>query len=113
MLSFFEFLCNNLYYIVAFSAMGSIMAIFNSLGESWNTKLFSLIFCVGLYGFGLGTLVSHTDYLDYKRHWLTCEKYEAKKAGYIFANDKCWKPVKSYVKVDEQVKTKEELLNAK
>lgn len=111
MLGFFEFLGQNLVYVIVFSILGVIMGLCYSLGDSWGSKLKQVAFSVLFYGLFIGPLVARTDYVDYKRHYLTCDKYEAKQAGYIFHDKRCYKPVNSteYIKVNDTLKTKKEL----
>lgn len=111
MLGFFEFLGQNLINVVMFSIIGVFMGLITSLGDSWGDKFKHIGFAVVLYGFILGPLITRTDYVDYKRHYLTCDKYEAKQAGYIFHDKRCYKPVNGtqYIKVNDTLKTKKEL----
>lgn len=113
MLGFFEFLFQNLVYIVLFFIVGIIMGLVCSLGDGWSEKFKHIGVAVLIYGFILGPLVARSDYSDYKRHYITCEKYEAKQAGYIFHDDRCYKPVNGtqYIKVNDTLKTKKELQN--
>lgn len=113
MLGFFEFMFQNLFYIVLFFIVGIIMGLVISLGDGWSEKFKHIGVAALIYGFILGPLVARSDYSDYKRHYITCEKYEAKQAGYIFHDDRCYKPVNGtqYIKVNDTLKTKKELQN--
>lgn len=111
MLGFFEFLSDNLTTVVMFCIVGVFMGLVSSLGDSWGEKFKHIGFAVVLYGFLLSPLIIRADYGDYKRHYLTCDKYEAKQAGYIFHDNRCYKPVNAtqYIKVNDTLKTKKEL----
>lgn len=111
MIGFFDFLVNNPIPFVSFTIMGSIFGLFHGLGESWKYKIGATLVGAALWGVTLGTLNTWVDYDTYKRHYVTCDKYEAKQAGYIFSENRCWKPVQSYIKVSDTSKTKQDLLN--
>lgn len=115
MIGFFEFMANNAVAILIFVIVGAFIGFAQGLGESWKPKLAGVGVSVILWGFVLAPLILRMDYSDYKRHYATCEKYEAKQAGYIFSDERCYKPIAKdvYVKVNETTKTKQELLDAK
>lgn len=115
MIGFFEFLMQNAEFILVFVIAGALFGFVQGLGESWKYKLAGVGVGVIFWGFILSPLVIRMDYSDYKRHYATCEKYEAKQAGYIFSDNRCYKPIAKdvYVKVNETTKTKQELLDAK
>ncbi|QEG12115.1 hypothetical protein OMEGA_47 [Klebsiella phage vB_KaeM_KaOmega] len=115
MIGFFEFLIQNAEFILVFVIAGALFGFVQGLGESWKYKLAGVGVGVIFWGFLLSPLIIRMDYSDYKRHYATCEKYEAKQAGYIFSDDRCYKPIAKdvYVKVNETTKTKQELLDAK
>lgn len=115
MIGFFEFMANNAVVILIFVIGGVGIGFVQGLGESWKPKLAGVGVSVILWGFVLAPLFLRMDYSDYKRHYATCEKYEAKQAGYIFSDERCYKPIAKdvYVKVNETTKTKQELLDAK
>uniref|UniRef100_UPI003D4C1F5D hypothetical protein n=1 Tax=Escherichia coli TaxID=562 RepID=UPI003D4C1F5D len=115
MIGFFEFLIQNAEFILVFVIAGALFGFVQGLGESWKYKLAGVGVGVIFWGFLLSPLIIRMEYSDYKRHYATCEKYEAKQAGYIFSDDRCYKPIAKdvYVKVNETTKTKQELLDAK
>lgn len=115
MMGFFEFLVKNADMILVLVFVGALFGVVTGLGESWAHKLVGVGIGVIVWGFILAPLVIRVDYGDYKRHYATCEKYEAKQAGYIFSDERCYKPIAKdvYVKVNETTKTKQELLNVK
>lgn len=115
MIGFFEFMANNAVVILIFVIGGAFFGFAQGLGESWKHKLAGVGVGVIFWGFMLAPLILRLDYGDYKRHYATCEKYEAKQAGYILSDFRCYKPIAKdvYVKVNEITKTKQELLDAK
>lgn len=115
MISFFEFLVKNADIILMFVVVGLLFGLVQGLGESWKYKLAGAGLGVIFWGFIMTPLILRMDYSDYKRHYATCQKYEAKHAGYIFSDTRCYKPVGKdvYVRVNEKTKTKQELLDAK
>lgn len=115
MIGFFEFLIKNADMILIFVIAGALFGLVQGLGESWKHKLAGVGVGVIFWGFILSPLIIRMDYSDYKRHYVTCEKYEAKQAGYIMSDERCYKPIAKdvYVKVNETTKTKQELLDAK
>ncbi|UTC25238.1 hypothetical protein P7_048 [Pectobacterium phage vB_PcaM_P7_Pc] len=115
MIGFFEFLMQYAEVILVFVVAGALFGFVQGLGESWKYKLAGVGAGVIFWGFILSPLVIRMGYGDYKRHYATCEKYEAKQAGYIFSDNYCYKPIAKdvYVKVNETTKTKQELLDAK
>lgn len=115
MMGFFEFLVKNADMILVLVLVGALFGVVSGLGESWGRKLIGVGIGVIVWGFILSPLLILADYGDYKRHYATCEKYEAKQAGYIFSDERCYKPIAKdvYVKVNENTKTKQELLNVK
>lgn len=115
MIGFFEFMENNAVFILAFVIAGFLLGLAQSLGDPWKDKLCYAGFAVVIWGFVLAPILLRLDYGDYKRHYATCEKYEAKQAGYIMSDERCYKPIAEgvYVKVNQVTKTKQELLNAK
>ena len=115
MMGFFEFMANNAVVILVFVIGGAFFGLMQGLGESWKHKLAGVGVGVIFWGFMLAPFVLRLDYSDYKRHYATCQKYEAKQAGYIMSGERCYKPVNKdmYIKVNESTKTKQELLNDK
>lgn len=115
MMGYFEFLANNSVTVLVFVVAGILFGFTQGLGDSWKDKMAYAGIGVVFWGLILAPLIIRMDYSDYKRHYTTCEKYEAKQAGYIMSDERCYKPVGKnvYVKVDEKTKTKQELLNAK
>lgn len=112
MLGFFEYLSQNLQGVILFVVVGIVYGFLVGLGESWSDKFKYVGIGVLMWGIVAGLGVSRIDYSDYKRHYATCTKYEAKQAGYIFNNHRCYKPItsKQYIVVNEHsLKTKEEL----
>lgn len=95
---------------------GAIMGLLTSVGECDNFKeragwvAISVLFWA-VISFPATTWV---EYDKYKNHYTTCEKPVAKRAGYIFGEKRCWKPVSGYVTVNSSdFKTKGEIVNAK
>lgn len=115
MIGFFEFMVNNAIVILFFVVGGALFGLISSIGESWKDKMVGVGVGVVFWGFILAPCILRMDYSDYKRHYATCEKYEAKQAGYIFSDERCYKPIAKdvYVKVNQDTKTKQELLNVK
>lgn len=112
-MGFFEFLFKNADVILVFVIGGVFMGLVQGLGESWKHKLAGVGVGVIFWGLTLAPLLVRMGYSDYKRHYATCQKYEAKQAGYIMSGERCYKPVNKdmYIKVNESTKTKQELLN--
>lgn len=115
MIGFFEFMANNAVVILFFVVGGFLFGLLQGLGEPWKDKMVGAGVGVIIWGFILAPFILRLDYGDYKRHYATCEKYEAKQAGYIMSDERCYKPIAKdvYVKVNDTTKTKQELLNAK
>lgn len=113
MIGFFEYLMNNTGVILGFLIGGGLYGMAMSLGREWKEKFQMASIAAVFFGFVLSPVVIKVNQMDNNRHYATCSKYEAKQAGYIFAEERCWKPVKSYIKVNGTTKTKQELLNAK
>lgn len=113
MLGFFEFLFQSWGYLVGGLIAGIVMGLIYGHGESRADKLKNIALAVAFYGLLAGPLMARVEYGDYKRHYITCEKYEAKQAGYIFHDNRCYKPVNGtqYIKVNDTLKTKKELQN--
>lgn len=115
MMGFFEFLANNSIVIVLFLVGGMIVGLLHGVGEPWKEKMAGAAVGAVIWGLILAPLLVRMDYSDYKRHYATCQKYEAKQAGYIMSGERCYKPVNknTYIKVNTDTKTKQELLNDK
>lgn len=113
MLGFFEFLFQNQGYLVAGLIVGVVMGLIYGSGEPMVDKLKNIGLAVAFYGLLAAPLLARMDYNDYKRHYITCAKYEAKQAGYMFHDNRCYKPVNGtqYIKVNDTLKTKKELQN--
>lgn len=115
MMTFWQHLLDNPATLFFCAAFGLIFGFFTSLFEGYTLKerLGHIVVSIFMWLVITFPLISWTDYSDYKRHYTTCEKPVAKRAGYIFSEERCWKPVTSYVKVNETTKSKQELLDAK
>lgn len=115
MMTFWQYLGDNPMTLVIMVVFGALFGLFTSFDEGYNLKerLGHIFMVILLWVFISYPAVSWSDYHDYKKHYVTCEKPIAKRAGYIFAENRCWKPVASYVKVNETTKSKKELLNDK
>lgn len=113
MMTFWQYLCDNPMTLVIMAVFGLLFGIFTSCFEGYNLKerLGHIFVSILFWVFITYPIISWMDYTDYKKHYATCEKTSAKRAGYIFAENRCWKPVTSYVRVNETTKSKQELLN--
>lgn len=112
-MGFFDFLIHNPVIILVSICAGAIYGLIMGIGKDIKDKMAWVGISVLVWGLVFGSLSTFADYNDYKNHYTTCEKPVAKRAGYIFADNRCWKPTNSYVKVNQTTKTKQELLNAK
>lgn len=115
MMTFWQYLCYNPAILISCVIFGAVFGFITSFFEGYNFKermghigISILIWLVIMF-----PMVSWADYHDYKKHYQTCEKPVAKRAGYIFSENRCWKPTNTYVKVNETTKTKQELLDVK
>lgn len=113
MMTLWQYLCDNPMTLVIVTALGGIIGLFTSFNEGYNWKerlgyifAMTLVWVLIVY-----PASSWADYSTYKKHYVTCEKLVAQRGGYIFAENRCWKPVTSYVRVNETTKSKQELLN--
>jgi|AGFT01.1.fsa_nt_gi hypothetical protein len=113
MMTFWQYLCDNPATLIIMVVFGGVFGVFTSCfeGYNWKERLGHICVVILMWVFITYPAVSWMDYTDYKKHYVTCEKPVAKRAGYIFAENRCWKPVTSYVKVNETTKSKQELLN--
>lgn len=113
MIGYFAYLLDHTGLILAFLIAGFLYGFFMSLGEEWKEKFQVAGITAALFAFIAAPVVIKADQRAYNKHYATCTKYEAKQAGYIFSEERCWKPVQSYITVNDTSKTKQELLNAK
>lgn len=115
MIGYFAYLLENTGLILAFLLGGATHGLAMALGRDWKEKLQMSCIAGMFFGFVLAPAIIKLDHSNYKRHYATCQKYEAKRAGYIFSGERCYKPIAKdvYVKVNETTKTKQELFNAK
>lgn len=115
MMSFGQYLIANPWSLIICIVFGAIFGLVSSLGNCSNIKDRAGYVLVGILTWSviLYPLTAWTSYSDYRKNYVTCDKYEAKQAGYIFQGEKCWAKTSGYVKVSDEVKTKQELLNDK
>lgn len=113
MMTFWQYLCDNPMTLVIMAVFGAVFGLITSFNEgyNWKERLCHICASILMWVFITYPAVSWMDYSDYKKHYATCEKPVAKRAGYILSENRCWKPVTSYVKVNETTKSKQELLN--
>ena len=115
MMTFWQYQCDNPAMLIACVVFGAIFGVMTSFFEGYNFKerMGHIAVAILIWLFITYPLLSWMDYSDYKKHYQTCEKPVAKRAGYIFADNRCWKPTNTYVKVNQETKTKQELLDVK
>lgn len=115
MLTYWQYLMENPTSMLFFVICGALVGLSASLENAPNIKerlgyIMIGILCLMVTLFPLS---SWGKYAAYRNNYVTCDKPAARSAGYIFSDNKCWKPYNAYVTVDTPTKTKQELLNAK
>lgn len=116
MMTFWQYLLDNPGFLLACILFGLIFGVITQFNEGYTRvieRVGHIFVAILLWIFITYPAISWMDYGDYKKHYTTCEKPVAKRAGYVFAENRCWKPTNTYVKVNETTKTKQELLNDK
>lgn len=113
MIGYFAYLLENTGLILAFLIGGITYGLVIAIGDQWEEKLKLAAFAAAACAFVLAPALLKGEQVDNNRHFATCNKYEAKQAGYIFAGERCWKPSKGYIVVNKESKTKQELSGAK
>ena len=112
MMTYFQFLENqSLLLLGIMLVVGTLWGFGITLGASWKEKFATVGLILMVWLFILYPAVSYTEYRDYKKNFITCEKPVAKRAGYIFHEYTCYKPVPngSYLPVSDKISFKEDL----
>lgn len=109
MMSFFDFLLDAWLVFLVSAILGILSGIYASTSLHVKARICFCSFFMAAFVFTTPLVDKYFEYLDYKDHYQICHSEEGKKNGYIFSENKCWKQTKTYVSVDYDTKTKEDL----